>query len=72
MGDLAQMGRYMGKDGKATNDEKLAALDPKSGKPVDNPLRNLWVTETALTDRPALGPTSPRAWRRSPSSWASR
>ena len=45
----AQMGRYMGKNGKATNDEKLAALDPKSGKPVDNPLRNLWVTETALT-----------------------
>ena len=45
----AQMGRYMGKDGKATNDEKLAAVDPKSGKPIDNPLRNLWVTETALT-----------------------
>jgi hypothetical protein len=45
----AQMGRYMGKDGKATNDEKLAAVDPKSGKRVDNPLRNLWVTETALT-----------------------
>ena len=45
----AQMGRYMGKDGKATNDEKLAAVDAKSGKPIDNPLRNLWVTETALT-----------------------
>jgi len=45
----AQMGRYMGKNGKATNDEKLAAVDPKSGKPIDNPLRNLWVTETALT-----------------------
>lgn len=45
----AQMGRYMGKDGKPTNDEKLAAVDAKSGKPVDNPLRNLWVTETALT-----------------------
>lgn len=45
----AQMPRYMGKDGKATNDEKLAATDPKSGKPVDNPLRNLWVQETALT-----------------------
>jgi hypothetical protein len=45
----AQMGRYMGKDGKPTNDEKLAAVDAKSGKPIDNPLRNLWVTETALT-----------------------
>jgi hypothetical protein len=45
----AQMPRYMGKDGKPTNDEKAAATDPKSGKPVDNPLRNLWVQETALT-----------------------
>ena len=45
----AQMPRYAGKDGKPTNDEKAAAVDPKSGKPVDNPLRNLWVQETALT-----------------------
>jgi hypothetical protein len=45
----AQMDRFMGKDGKPTSDEKLAAVDPKSGKPVDNPLRNLWVSETALT-----------------------
>jgi hypothetical protein len=39
----------MGKNGKATSDEKAAATDPKSGKPVDNPLRSMWVTETALT-----------------------
>jgi hypothetical protein len=45
----AQMGRFLDKAGKATNDEKLAAIDPKSGKPVDNPARNIWVTETALT-----------------------
>jgi hypothetical protein len=45
----SQMPRYMGKDGKPTNDEKAAAVDPKSGKPVDNPARNIWVTETALT-----------------------
>jgi hypothetical protein len=45
----AQMPRYMGKDGKPTADEKAAAVDPKSGKPVDNPQRNIWVTETALT-----------------------
>jgi hypothetical protein len=45
----AQMPRFMGKDGKPTSNEKLAAVDPKSGKPVDNPLRNLWVTSTALT-----------------------
>jgi hypothetical protein len=45
----AQMPRYQGKNGKPTNDVKLAATDPKSGAPVDNPARNIWVTETALT-----------------------
>jgi hypothetical protein len=45
----APMPRYAGKNGTPTHDEKLAAIDPKSGKPVDNPLRNRWVTETALT-----------------------
>jgi hypothetical protein len=44
----AQMGRYLDKAGKPTNDEKLAATNP-AGKPVENPLRQLWVTETALT-----------------------
>ena len=44
----AQMPRFMGKDGKPTNDEKQAATDPKSGKPVDNPARQIWVTSTAL------------------------
>src|ERR671931_1318378 len=45
----AQMGRFLDKAGTPTNDEKLAATDPKSGKPVDNPARQIWVTETALT-----------------------
>jgi hypothetical protein len=45
----AQMPRFQGKNGEPTNDEKLAAVDPKSGRPVDNPARNIWVTETALT-----------------------
>jgi hypothetical protein len=45
----AQMPRFMGKNGKPTSDEKAAAVDPKSGKPVDNPARQIWVTETALT-----------------------
>ena len=45
----AQMGRFLDESGKATSDEKAAATDPKSGKPVENPLRNMWVTETALT-----------------------
>jgi hypothetical protein len=45
----AQMGRYLDENGKATNDEKAAAVDPKTGKPVENGLRNMWVNETALT-----------------------
>ena len=45
----AEMGRFLTADGKETSDENLAAKDPKSGQPVENGLRNLWVTETALT-----------------------
>ena len=45
----AQMGRYLDKQGKPTNDEKQAATDPKTGKPVENGLRNVWVTSTALS-----------------------
>jgi hypothetical protein len=33
----------------ATSDPKYALTDPKTKQPVDNGLRNLWVTETALT-----------------------
>jgi uncharacterized membrane protein YidH (DUF202 family) len=46
----SQMGRFLTKDGKDTNDSALAAQDPKTGQPVENGLRNLWVTETALTN----------------------
>ncbi|HET8952971.1 MAG TPA: hypothetical protein VFN44_20780 [Solirubrobacteraceae bacterium] len=45
----AQMPRYLDANGKGTNDEQAAAKDPKSGAPVANPARNIWVTETALT-----------------------
>jgi hypothetical protein len=45
----AEMGRFLTKDGKETSDENLAAKDPKTGQPVENGLRNLWVTETALS-----------------------
>src|SRR3954466_13870550 len=45
----AEMGRYLDTNGKATNDEAAAAKDPKTGKPVENGARNLWVTETALS-----------------------
>ena len=45
----AEMGRFLTPSGKETSDEALAAKDPKTGRPVENGLRNLWVTETALT-----------------------
>jgi hypothetical protein len=45
----SQMGRFLDKNGKPTNDEKTAAVDAKTGQPVENGLRNLWVTSTALT-----------------------
>ncbi len=45
----SQMGRFLTKDGKDTNDSAVAAKDPKTGQPVENAARNLWVTETALS-----------------------
>ena len=45
----AEMGRFLDKGGKPTNDEGAAAMDPKTGKPVENGARNIWVTETALS-----------------------
>jgi hypothetical protein len=54
----SQMGRFVAKPGTpakftdghgATNVETYALTDPKTQRPVDNGLRNLWVTETALT-----------------------
>src|SRR6187455_1863096 len=45
----AEMPRFIGKDGKPTAEESDAAIDPKSGAPVSNPERNIWVTETALS-----------------------
>jgi uncharacterized membrane protein YidH (DUF202 family) len=45
----AQMPQYLDASGKGTSDKALAAKDPKSGAPVSNPARQIWVTETALT-----------------------
>ena len=45
----AEMPRFIGKDGNPTAEESEAAIDPKSGEPVTNPERNIWVTETALS-----------------------
>jgi len=43
----AQMPRFASADGKGTNDATKALT--QNGRPVDNPVRNVWVTETALT-----------------------
>ncbi len=45
----AEMGRFVDANGKETDDESKAAKDPESGKPMDNPARNIWVTSTALS-----------------------
>ena len=45
----SQLARFATADGKGTNDEKAALTNPKSGQPVDNPIRNLWINETALS-----------------------
>ncbi len=44
----AELPRYATADGKGTNDAALASKGP-NGQPLDNGIRNLWVTETALT-----------------------
>jgi len=45
----AQMERFVDEAGKPTNDEKAAAVDPRSGEPMANQARNIWVTSTALS-----------------------
>jgi hypothetical protein len=44
----AQLPRYASADGKGTND-LAKAVTSASGQPLDNPVRNTWITETALT-----------------------
>lgn len=45
----AEMGRFLTEDGSETSDEKEAAKDPETGRPVENQARNIWVTSTALS-----------------------
>jgi hypothetical protein len=54
----AQMGRFTAKPGTpasdlakggGTDNPKFAAINPQTKQPLDNGLRNVWVTETALT-----------------------
>jgi hypothetical protein len=45
----AEMGRFATADGKGTNDEAAALKNEETGRPLDNPARQIWITETALS-----------------------
>jgi hypothetical protein len=45
----AQMPQYLDASGKGTSDKNAAAKDAKTGAPVTNEARNIWITSTALT-----------------------
>jgi hypothetical protein len=44
----SELPRFATEDGKGTNDPAQAQQGP-NGRPVDNPARGVWVTETALS-----------------------
>ena len=44
----AQMERFLDESGKPTGDEAAAAKDPKTGEPVENGARNIWISSTAF------------------------
>jgi hypothetical protein len=65
------MPRFVDAEGTPTADEEQAAKDPESGQPMQTPLRQLWVTETALST--ALNTAYfAESIATSRSSWASR
>jgi hypothetical protein len=45
----AQMPQFATADGKGTDVATQAAKDPKTGAPMSNPARQVWVSETALS-----------------------
>jgi hypothetical protein len=45
----SEMGQFVTASGQETSDAAKAAKDPKTGAPVPNGARNVWVTATALT-----------------------
>ncbi len=45
----AQMDRFVDESGQPTSDEAAAAKDPKTGEPVENGARKIWITSTALS-----------------------
>lgn len=45
---FSEMPRFLDASGKGVDDEAQAAKDPKSGRPVDNPARDIWISSTAF------------------------
>ena len=44
----AEMDRFLDANGKPTSDEAAAAKDAKTGQPVENAARNIWISSTAF------------------------
>jgi hypothetical protein len=44
----SQMGRFLDANGEPTSDEAAAAVDEKTGQPVANPARDIWISSTAF------------------------
>lgn len=44
----SQMGRFLDAEGKPTSDEAAAAKDPKTGQPMENAARNIWISSTGF------------------------
>jgi hypothetical protein len=45
----AEMGRFLKEDGTDTSNAEEAAKNPETGRPVENGMRNLWITATSLS-----------------------
>jgi hypothetical protein len=45
----AEMDRFLDENGEPTSNEEDAAINEESGEPVENPARQIWITETALS-----------------------
>jgi hypothetical protein len=45
----AELPRFLDAEGKPTEDEQAAAIDPETGEPQENPVRETWVSATAFT-----------------------
>jgi hypothetical protein len=45
----AELPRFLDAKGNPTEDEEAAAIDPESGEPTENPVRETWISATAFS-----------------------